>query len=158
MTTDVQEGIVEMKSISPHAAFRMIGIALDFAKQRGVKKMMVGVMGMERFLLASASCGGVTLNNELAMRNKLETVLYTQRSTHIQRAYMQEKGINPANYGEAIKTLFSGGLVVYADPNCTQIVGAIAASGGSGSEDAWCCFQAVYNVGLYTDEIDSIDD
>lgn len=158
MVTNTDDGLITLKSISPDAANRMVQFALAKAKGLGVKKIAIGIMGIEGFMLASATGGGVTPNNDLAMRNKLETVIATRRSIHKQIRHMEKKGINPANYGEAIKTLFIGGLAVYADEGLTQFVGAIAASGGTSKQDVEIAFAGVDNLSYHTDNFGGVPD
>ena len=156
MSVDTQPGLVLLLSISPDTAEQMVKVAKEKAEELSLKKIAIGVMGMERFLLASASGGGVTPNNVDTVERKLDTVMNTRRSIHVQKAYMEREKIRPSNYGLSIRTLFDGGLAVFADPELTQFVGAIAASGGSGWEDARCCVAGLESVGLFTDEIDSL--
>lgn len=153
---EAEDGLIPLKSISPDAANRMVQFALKKAKDLGVEKIAIGVVGIEGFLLASATGGGVTPNNDIALRNKLATVVATRRSIHKQISHMKEKGIDPANYGDAIKTLFIGGLAVYADPELTKFVGAIAASGSTSMVDSLVAFAGVDNLGYYTDDFDGI--
>jgi hypothetical protein len=144
-------GLLTLESISPKAARLMVDWAINRAHQLGLRKFAVGVMGVERFLLAYSTVGGVTPNNELAVRNKLETVMFTRRSIHDQIRHMKKEGVDPSNYGEAIKTLFIGGLAVFSDADKTRLVGAIAGSGGNALEDCDCVEFGVQHLGLFTD-------
>lgn len=155
---ETNDGLVTLKSISPAAANRMVQFALAKAVELKLSKIAIGVMGIEGFMLASVTGGGVTPNNDIALRNKLETVIATRRSIHKQISHMKEKKIDPANYGDAIKTLFIGGLAVYADVELTQFVGAIAASGGTSMQDVLVAVNGVDNMSYYTDDWVGIPD
>lgn len=74
------------------------------------------------------------MNAQIALA-KIETVLNRRESSGILQEKIKAKGTRPENYAGAVKTLFGGGLAIFADKECTEFVGAIAFSGGEEWQD-----------------------
>ena len=141
--------------------FRTIGT--EMAVKLGLEAVKAaGQMGVSGFVLVYSRTGmqecsyavgleAKPLNVQIALA-KIETVLSFRQSTGVRARYIEKKNIYPENYAGAVKTMFGGGLAIFADPELKEFVGAIAFSGGEEWQDIQICCVAIHKAGLYTDE------
>lgn len=90
------------------------------------------------------------LNAQVALA-KIETVLIRRQSISVWRAMIEKLNLRPEYYAGAVKTLFRGGLAIFADKECKEFIGAIAFSGGEEWQDHNICRDAILFRRLFTD-------
>lgn len=144
--------LIEFKTIGEKAATDLRSKAVGTASFLEVSGFLVVFdrMGMQ---LCSCAVGpkAKPLFVQIAIA-KAETVLLRQQSTYVWNQMILAKNIRVENYAGAAKTLFGGGLAIFADEECTDFVGVIAFSGGEEWQDRKICRVAIWNCGLYTDD------
>jgi uncharacterized protein GlcG (DUF336 family) len=146
------EELVTLRTIGIKVAKEMIAEVARVATGMKVSGYTVvySLTGMQEGSMAVGP-GAKPLNVRIAMA-KVETVFNLRQSTGVKARYIEKENIYPENYAEAIKTLFGGGLAIFADKDLKEFVGAIAFSGGKQEEDIVICQAAIQKVGLFTDE------
>lgn len=146
------EGMLTLKTIGTDLALKLQEEAVKAADGLGISGFVVvySRTGMQECSRA-VGLNAKPLNMQIALA-KIETVLIRRESTGVWQRKISEKGTRPENYAGAVKTLFGGGLAIFADEECKEFVGAIAFSGGEEWQDIKICWMAINKVGLYTDE------
>jgi len=128
-----------------------------YAKKAATKAGISGfviVFSSTGMQLCSSAVGPVLKPMSVQIAHaKIETVLARQQSVSVWLKKIEKTGTRPENYAGAIKTLFGGGLAIFADEAHTEFVGAIAFSGGEEWEDQEICQEAISATGLFTDDI-----
>lgn len=146
------EGLLTLKTIGTELALKLQDEAVKAANGLEVSGFIVvysrtGMQECSRAVGPDAK----PLNVQIALA-KIDTVLIRRESTYVWQRKIAKKGTRPENYAGAVKTLFGGGLAIFADKELKEFVGAIAFSGGEEWQDVGICWMAINNVGLYTDE------
>lgn len=147
-----KEGLLTLKTIGTDLALKLQEEAVKAANGLGVSGFIVvysrtGMQECSRAVGPNAKPLGV----QIALA-KIDTVLIRRESTGVWQRKIAKEGTRPENYAGAVKTLFGGGLAIFADEERKEFVGAIAFSGGEEWQDIEICWTAIHRVGLYTDE------
>lgn len=149
-----QKGLLTIRTIGIDLALDMLNVAVAAAETDMNVSGFVIIYSSTGMQLCSQVVGPDA--KQMAVRialAKIETVLNRRESTGIWNEKIMAKHTRPENYAGAVKTLFGGGLAIFADEAHTEFVGAIAFSGGEEWQDINICQSAIESVGLYTDQV-----
>lgn len=104
------------------------------------------LMGREGLILRAQAFGACKKSYQDVAFMKVETVWARGRSTWEEFLYELNNVLYRDNFGGLVKTLFAGGVAIYADSECTELVGALAFSGGPQWLDHETCRRSVLDV------------
>lgn len=144
---------IERKFISIEQGEVLVDRQITKAKELRIFGGVALAMDPTRLVLAYKAYGTATENNTVLAGLKAETVLNMRRTTSIQNARNESRGLSWQDFPGRMKTSLLGGVAIFSHEwrYPENFAGVIAFSGGTPQQDEEIGRAAAWKQGLYSD-------